>query len=80
MQGLRKGSTVNSIKLETGLRSNRAGVPYILLLRIEAMRFPTFRLLLYSRSPGYPNSENYPYTGPDAQNSVWGMLCYISIQ
>ena len=39
--------TVNSIKLETGLRPNSAGVPYILLLRIEAMRFPTFRLLLY---------------------------------
>ena len=39
--------TVNSIKLETGLRPNSAGVAYILLLRIEAMRFPTFRLLLY---------------------------------
>ena len=38
--------TVNSIKLETGLRLNTAGVPYTLLLRIEAMRFPTFGLLL----------------------------------
>ena len=38
--------TVNSIKLETGLRPNGAGVPYTLLLRIEAMRFPTFGLLL----------------------------------
>ena len=38
--------TVNSIKLETGLRPNSAGRPYTLLLRIEAMRFPTFGLLL----------------------------------
>ena len=38
--------TVSSIKLETELRPNSAGVPYIFLLRIEAMRFPTFRLLL----------------------------------
>ena len=40
------GFTVNSIKLETGLRPNSAGVPYTLLLRIEAMGFPTFWLLL----------------------------------
>ena len=39
--------TVNPIKLETGLRPNGAGIPYTLLLRIEAMGFPTFRLLLY---------------------------------
>ena len=42
----RRGATVNPIKLETGLRPNSAGVPYTLLLRIEAMRFPTFGLLL----------------------------------
>ena len=39
---------LNSIKLETGLRPNSAGRPYTLLLRIEAMRFPTLGLLLYS--------------------------------
>ena len=39
--------TVNPIKLETGLRPNSAGVPYTSLLRIEAMRFPTFWLLLH---------------------------------
>ena len=38
--------TVNPIKLETGLRPNSAGNPYALLLRIEAIGFPTFRLLL----------------------------------
>ena len=38
--------TVNPIKLETGLRPNSAGIPYTLLLRIEAMGFPTFGLLL----------------------------------
>ena len=42
-----KGFTVNSIKLETGLRPNSAGIPYTLLLRIEAIGFPTFWLLLY---------------------------------
>ena len=40
--------TVIPIKLETGLRPNSAGIPYTLLLRIEAIGFPTFRLLLYS--------------------------------
>ena len=40
-------STVNPIKLETWLRPNSAGIPYTLLLRIEAIGFPTFRLLLY---------------------------------
>ena len=39
--------TVNPIKLETGLRPNSAGSPYTLLLRIEAIGFPTFRLLVY---------------------------------
>ena len=34
-------STVNPIKLETGLRPNGAGIPYTLLLRIEAVGFPT---------------------------------------
>ena len=38
--------TVNSIKLETGLRPKSAGIPYTLLLRVEAMGFPTFGLLL----------------------------------
>ena len=37
------------IKLETGLRPNSAGIPFTLLLRIEAIGFPTFRLLLYSK-------------------------------
>ena len=37
---------VNPVKLETGLRPNSAGIPYTLLLRIEAMGFPTFWLLL----------------------------------
>ena len=34
--------TVNPINLETGLRPNSAGIPYTLLSRIEAIRFPTF--------------------------------------
>ena len=38
--------TANPRKLETGLRSNSAGIPYTLLLRIEAIGFPTFGLLL----------------------------------
>ena len=38
--------TVSPIKLETGLRPNRAGISYTLLLRIEAIGFPTFGLLL----------------------------------
>ena len=37
---------VKSKKLETGLRPNSAGIPYTLLLRMEAMGFPTFGLLL----------------------------------
>ena len=44
---LQDGVTVNPIKLETGLRPNSPGIPYTLLLRIEAMGFPTFGLLLY---------------------------------
>ena len=39
--------TVHLIKLETGLRPNSAGIPYLLLLKIEAIGFPTFWLLLY---------------------------------
>ena len=39
-------STVNAIKLETGFRPNSAGIPYALLLRIEAIGFPTLGLLL----------------------------------
>ena len=46
--------TVSPIKLETGLRPNSAGIPYTLLLRIEAMGFPTFRLLLYIVIVEYP--------------------------
>ena len=38
--------TVNPIKLETGLRPNGAGIPFALLLGIEAIGFPTFVLLL----------------------------------
>ena len=37
---------VNPRKLETGLRPNSAGIPYTLLLRTEAIGFPTFGLLL----------------------------------
>ena len=33
-------------KLETGLRPNTSGIPYTLVLRIEAIGFPTFGLLL----------------------------------
>ena len=32
--------------METGLRPNRAGIPYTVLLRIEAMGFPSVGLLL----------------------------------
>ena len=41
-----KGCTVNPIKLETGLRPNSAGITYTILVRIEAIGFPTFGLLL----------------------------------
>ena len=34
-------------KSETGMRSNSAGIPYTLRLRIEAIEFPTFGLLLF---------------------------------
>ena len=37
---------INPKKLETGLRTNSAGIPYTLLLRIEAAGFPTLGLLL----------------------------------
>ena len=37
---------VNPQKLETGLRTLSAGIPYALLLRIEAIGFPTFGLRL----------------------------------
>ena len=39
--------TVSPKKLETGSRPNSAGIPFTLLLRIEAIEFPTFGLLLY---------------------------------
>ena len=38
--------TVNPKKLETGFRPNSAGIPYTLLLGIEAIGFPTLGLLL----------------------------------
>ena len=37
---------VEAKKLETGLRTNSAGIPYAIPLRIEAIGFPTFELLL----------------------------------
>ena len=37
---------VNPQKLETGLRTTRAGIPNVLLFRIEAIGFPTFVGLL----------------------------------
>ena len=40
------GCTESPKKLETELRPNSAGIPYTLLLRIEAIGFPTFGLLL----------------------------------
>ena len=49
---LRKPYIVNPIKLETGLRPNSAGIPYTLLLRIEAIGFPTFGLLQYLKGQG----------------------------
>ena len=40
-----KGSIVDPKKLETGFRTISAGIPCALLLRIEAIGFPTFWLL-----------------------------------
>ena len=37
-------SIVNPKKLETGLRTSSAGIPYTLLLRVEAIGFPALRL------------------------------------
>ena len=45
MGGVLVHPIVNPKKLETGLRTNSAGIPYTLLLRIEAIGFPTFGLL-----------------------------------
>ena len=45
-RGSDAGFTAIPIKLETGSRPNSAGIPYTLLLRIEAIGFPTFGLLL----------------------------------
>ena len=44
MERLGDEVTVNPIKLETGIRPNSAGILYLLLLRIEAIGFPTFFL------------------------------------
>ena len=41
-----QNSRVKPKKLETGLRTNCAGIPFALLLRTEAVGFPTFGLLL----------------------------------
>ena len=46
LKAVKVGSIVDPKKLETGLRTISAGIPYTLLLRIEAMGFPTFGLLL----------------------------------
>ena len=46
IEPLQAALTVEAKKLETGLRPNSAGIPYTLLLRIEAIGFPTFELLL----------------------------------
>ena len=48
---------VNPRKLETGLRPTSAGIPYTLLLRTEAVGFPTFGLLPY-----YETQSNYEVT------------------
>ena len=40
-----EGPIVIPKKLETGFRPDSAGIPYTFLLRIEAIGFPTFRLL-----------------------------------
>ena len=45
-------------KLETGLRTISAGIPYALLLRIEAMGLPTFWWLTTKRSPTQPLTLN----------------------
>ena len=44
---------VNPKKLETALRTNNAGIPYTLLLRVEATGFPIFGLLPYSHFLGF---------------------------
>ena len=42
MERLGDEVTVNPIKLETGIRPNSAGIPYTLLLGIEAIGFQLF--------------------------------------
>ena len=42
MWGFYSASTVKTTKLETGLKPNSARIPYTLVLRIEAIGFPTF--------------------------------------
>ena len=46
------GVTVNPINLEAGLRPNSAGIPFTVLLRIEAIGFP-FTLLLRIEAIGF---------------------------
>ena len=49
------GFIVNPKKLETGLRTTSAGIPYTILKGIEAVGFPTFGLLLCGS--GFPKPE-----------------------
>ena len=59
---------VNHKMLETGLRTNSAGIPYTLLLRIEAIGFPNFWVsTVYLESSKVIPKRNclaaYRYTG-----------------
>ena len=42
---------MNPRKLETQIRTNTAGIPYALLLRIEDIGFPTFAILPCASGP-----------------------------
>ena len=44
------GPAAKPNKIETGLRTNSAGIQYTLLLRLEAIGFPTSGLLLYAEA------------------------------
>ena len=58
VEGFRLKEGVNPIKLETGLRPNSAGIPYTLLLGIEAIGFPTFWLLKLGPYFGGPYNKD----------------------
>ena len=66
------GFTVNPIKLETGLRPNSAGIPYTLLLRMEAIGFPSFGLLLYT---GFYGSVSAFFHTRLAKPRLWSEVC-----